>query len=77
MPATRSRDQGLPVGETVDLISVWIDGERRAKGFRAVEYETRLVRGGLSPAGIPNSVQAKMTSLPNSEIQGGHSMPDH
>jgi anaerobic selenocysteine-containing dehydrogenase len=34
------RDRGLSSGDMVDLISVWSDGERRAKGFRTVEYET-------------------------------------
>jgi molybdopterin-dependent oxidoreductase alpha subunit len=31
---------GLSDGDTVDLISVWTDGERRARGFRVVEYPT-------------------------------------
>ncbi|MEP7020229.1 MAG: FdhF/YdeP family oxidoreductase [Pseudonocardiales bacterium] len=34
------RDRGLRDGDLVDLISVWSDGERRADGFRAVEYAT-------------------------------------
>jgi anaerobic selenocysteine-containing dehydrogenase len=34
------RDRGLRDGDRVDLVSVWTDGERRAKGFRAVEYPT-------------------------------------
>jgi molybdopterin-dependent oxidoreductase alpha subunit len=34
------RDRGLRDGDMVDLISVWADGERRAPGFRAVEYAT-------------------------------------
>jgi molybdopterin-dependent oxidoreductase alpha subunit len=33
-------ERGLRDGDLVDLISVWSDGERRAKGFRAVEYAT-------------------------------------
>jgi molybdopterin-dependent oxidoreductase alpha subunit len=33
-------DRGLRDGDLVDLISVWTDGERRARGFRAVEYAT-------------------------------------
>jgi molybdopterin-dependent oxidoreductase alpha subunit len=34
------RDRGLRDGDSVDLISVWSDGERRASSFRAVEYPT-------------------------------------
>jgi anaerobic selenocysteine-containing dehydrogenase len=34
------RDRSLHDGDLVDLISVWADGERRAAGFRAVEYAT-------------------------------------
>ena len=34
------RDRGLRDGDLVDLVSVWHDGERRAPGFRAVEYPT-------------------------------------
>ncbi|MBO0701653.1 MAG: hypothetical protein J2P38_01890, partial [Candidatus Dormibacteraeota bacterium] len=34
------RDRGLRDGDQVDLISVWADGERRAAGFRAIEYPT-------------------------------------
>jgi molybdopterin-dependent oxidoreductase alpha subunit len=33
-------DRGLRDGDLVDLVSVWHDGERRAPGFRAVEYAT-------------------------------------
>jgi molybdopterin-dependent oxidoreductase alpha subunit len=33
-------ERGLHDGDYVDLISVWSDGERRAKHFRVVEYET-------------------------------------
>jgi molybdopterin-dependent oxidoreductase alpha subunit len=33
-------DRGLRDGDMVDLVSVWTDGERRAAGFRAVEYAT-------------------------------------
>jgi molybdopterin-dependent oxidoreductase alpha subunit len=33
-------EYGLRNGDEVDLISVWTDGERRAKQFRVVEYET-------------------------------------
>ncbi|MGB8180416.1 MAG: FdhF/YdeP family oxidoreductase [Acidimicrobiales bacterium] len=32
--------RGLVDGDLVDLVSVWSDGERHAKGFRAVAYET-------------------------------------
>ena len=32
--------RGLHDGDLVDLVSVWSDGERYAKGFRAVAYET-------------------------------------
>jgi anaerobic selenocysteine-containing dehydrogenase len=31
---------GLADGDLVDLVSVWSDGERRAKAFRAVKYPT-------------------------------------
>ena len=34
------RRSGLRDGDTVDLVSVWEDGERRAESFRAVEYPT-------------------------------------
>lgn len=34
------RARGLADGSIVDLVSVWSDGERRAEGFRAVEYPT-------------------------------------
>ena len=34
------RDRGLRDGDLVDIVSVWTDGERRAPGFRAVEYPT-------------------------------------
>jgi molybdopterin-dependent oxidoreductase alpha subunit len=34
------RERGLRDGNLVDLVSVWADGERRAPGFRAVEYAT-------------------------------------
>jgi anaerobic selenocysteine-containing dehydrogenase len=34
------RDRGLRDGDLVDLVSVADDGERRAKGFRAVDYPT-------------------------------------
>lgn len=34
------RTLGLTDGDTVDLVSVWSDGERRAEGFRAVSYPT-------------------------------------
>jgi molybdopterin-dependent oxidoreductase alpha subunit len=33
-------ERGLHDGDEVDLISVWTDGERFAKGFRAVAYPT-------------------------------------
>ena len=33
-------ERGLHDGDFVDLVSVWSDGERRAKHFRVVEYET-------------------------------------
>ena len=32
--------RGLDDGDVVNLVSVWTDGERIAKGFRAVAYET-------------------------------------
>jgi len=31
---------GLADGQTVDLVSEWRDGERRAPGFRVVAYPT-------------------------------------
>jgi len=34
------RDRGLRDGDVVDLVSVWTDGERRASGFRVVDYPT-------------------------------------
>jgi molybdopterin-dependent oxidoreductase alpha subunit len=34
------RERGLMDGDVVDIISVWDDGERRAEGFRAIEYPT-------------------------------------
>jgi molybdopterin-dependent oxidoreductase alpha subunit len=34
------REHGLRDGSMVDIVSVWQDGERRAEGFRAVEYPT-------------------------------------
>jgi molybdopterin-dependent oxidoreductase alpha subunit len=34
------RELGLADGDTVDLVSVWRDGERRAKTFRVVAYDT-------------------------------------
>jgi molybdopterin-dependent oxidoreductase alpha subunit len=34
------RERGLEDGDLVDLISVWKDGERRARRFRAVQYPT-------------------------------------
>jgi molybdopterin-dependent oxidoreductase alpha subunit len=33
-------ERGLADGELVDLVGVWHDGERHAKGFRAVAYPT-------------------------------------
>jgi molybdopterin-dependent oxidoreductase alpha subunit len=33
-------ERGLSDGDLVDLVSVWSDGERYAKGFRAVAYPT-------------------------------------
>jgi molybdopterin-dependent oxidoreductase alpha subunit len=33
-------ERGLKDGDMVDLISVWSDGERHAKGYRAVAYPT-------------------------------------
>ncbi|HEY7174812.1 MAG TPA: molybdopterin dinucleotide binding domain-containing protein, partial [Micromonosporaceae bacterium] len=34
------RDRGLRDGDMVDVVSIWSDGERRAKAFRAVAYPT-------------------------------------
>jgi molybdopterin-dependent oxidoreductase alpha subunit len=33
-------ERGLQDGDPVDLVSIWADGERYARGFRAVEYPT-------------------------------------
>ncbi|MDE3083458.1 MAG: FdhF/YdeP family oxidoreductase [Acidobacteriota bacterium] len=33
-------ERGLADGDVVDLVSVWSDGERHARGFRAVDYPT-------------------------------------
>ena len=33
-------ERGLKDGDMVDLVSVWSDGERQAKGYRAVAYAT-------------------------------------
>ena len=33
-------EHGLQDGDLVDVVSVWKDGERRAEGFRALEYPT-------------------------------------
>lgn len=33
-------ERGLKDGDMVDLVSVWSDGERKAKGYRAVAYAT-------------------------------------
>jgi hypothetical protein len=40
----------LADGDIVDLVSVWSDGERRAKGFRAVAYRTP--RGAPPPTAL-------------------------
>ncbi|GCD88104.1 FdhF/YdeP family oxidoreductase [Nocardioides sp. LS1] len=34
------RDSGLRDGDVIDIVSVWVDGERRAEAFRIVEYPT-------------------------------------
>jgi molybdopterin-dependent oxidoreductase alpha subunit len=34
------RELGIADGVTVDIVSVWTDGERRAEGFRVVAYAT-------------------------------------
>ncbi|MER6973551.1 FdhF/YdeP family oxidoreductase [Nocardioides sp. NPDC000445] len=34
------RELGIADGGTVDIVSVWTDGERRAEGFRVVAYAT-------------------------------------
>jgi molybdopterin-dependent oxidoreductase alpha subunit len=34
------REHGLQDGDLVNIVSVWKDGERRAEGFRALEYPT-------------------------------------
>ena len=38
-PTTCARS-GFADGDVVDLVSVWPDGERRARGFRVVDYAT-------------------------------------
>ncbi|HEY3713596.1 MAG TPA: FdhF/YdeP family oxidoreductase [Jatrophihabitantaceae bacterium] len=46
------RALGFTAGETVDLVSVWSDGERRAAGFRIVEYATPV---GCAAAYFPEA----------------------
>ncbi|HZE49580.1 MAG TPA: molybdopterin dinucleotide binding domain-containing protein, partial [Jatrophihabitantaceae bacterium] len=46
------RALGFADGETVDLVSVWTDGERRAAGFRIVEYATPV---GCAAAYFPEA----------------------
>ena len=46
------RALGLADGQVVDLVSVWTDGERRAPGFRIVEYATPV---GCAAAYFPEA----------------------
>jgi molybdopterin-dependent oxidoreductase alpha subunit len=46
------RALGLRDGQVVDLVSVWADGERRAPGFRIVEYATPV---GCAAAYFPEA----------------------
>ncbi|HEY2983087.1 MAG TPA: FdhF/YdeP family oxidoreductase [Jatrophihabitantaceae bacterium] len=46
------RALGLCDGQVVDLVSVWADGERRAPGFRIVEYATPV---GCAAAYFPEA----------------------
>jgi anaerobic selenocysteine-containing dehydrogenase len=43
---------GIADGQLVDLVSVWSDGERRARGFRVVEYPTPV---GCAAAYFPEA----------------------
>ena len=43
---------GFAAGEVVDLVSVWDDGERRAPGFRIVDYPTAV---GCAAAYFPEA----------------------
>lgn len=45
-------DLGFQDGQLVDLVSEWIDGERRACGFRVVEYDTTV---GCAAAYFPET----------------------
>jgi molybdopterin-dependent oxidoreductase alpha subunit len=46
------RDGGFCDGDTVDLVSIAVDGERRAKGFRAVGYP---IAAGCAAAYFPEA----------------------
>ena len=51
---------GLADGDLVDLVSVWTDGERRAKAFRAVAYPTPP---GLRRRVLPRGQRARAARL--------------
>ena len=65
---------GLADGDLVDLVSVWSDGERRAPGFRLVDYPTPE---GCAAAYFPESERAGPAGLdrrdqqhPDVEVRG-------
>jgi molybdopterin-dependent oxidoreductase alpha subunit len=65
------RERGLRSGDLVDMVSVWEDGERRAKGFRAVEYPTpRGCAAAYFPEAnvlVPLDSTAEVSSTPTSK----------
>ncbi len=65
------RDRGLSDGDLVDLVSVWSDGERRAAGFRAIEYPTpRGCAATYFPEGnvlVPLDSTAEISNTPASK----------
>ena len=56
-------ERGLHDGDFVDLISVWSDGERRAKHFRVVEYETAKGSAATSITPRPLLVPLDSTAI--------------
>jgi molybdopterin-dependent oxidoreductase alpha subunit len=65
------RERHLRSGDLVDVISVWDDGERRAKGFRAVEYPTpRGCAAAYFPEAnvlVPLDATAEVSNTPTSK----------
>ncbi len=65
------REQGLSDGALVDIVSVWTDGERRAKAFRAVAYPTpRGCTAAYFPEAnvlVPLDSTAEMSNTPTSK----------